>query len=294
MSKNIQTTAIHLIGPRASGKTTYLAILTYFPQRKFLNIKYPGLDVSYDQGSDAEKLVRMVEDMIKPGMNVAGTPKLKVEQLPYYYLRMNIPAMKGTPAANFEIIFRDLAGEIFENFSIAHRWSQVQPYLEDLFTATSWMVMLTDFQPDRDTRIYKPAFEKLCQEISEREEINPEIKNLRIAIVMSKCERGEIWPGRLEPDEDLFKVRLPKTYSFLNRRFPERTNRLRFFACSSFGVLNASRDNFDPRPNRRIPDVGAPSEYTARLRDAQKWQPYGLISPIYWLTTGKILNDPIL
>jgi hypothetical protein len=294
MNKNIKTTAIHLIGPRAAGKTTYLSTLTYFPQKKFLSNTYQGLNVSYDQGSDAEKLARMAEDIIKPGANLAPSARLNVEDLPYFYLRMNIPTIQGTPAANLEITFRDLAGEIFEDFSIEHKWEKVEPYLDDLFTAPSWMIMLTDWQPGRDTRLYKPAFEKLCQEISEREEINPEIKNLRIAVVMSKCERGEIWPGRLEPDEDLFKVRLPKTYDFLNRRFPEYTNRLKFFACSSFGVLNASREEFDPRPNRQIPDVGAPSEYTAILRDAHKWRPYGLISPIYWLSTGKTLNDPSL
>ena len=94
--------------------------------------------------------------------------------------------------------------------------------------------MLTDWEPGRDIHLYKPAFTKLCQEISEREQINPEIKNLRIAVVMSKCERGEIWPCRLDPDEDLFKVRLPETYSLLTRKLPRE--RLQFFACSSFGV----------------------------------------------------------
>lgn len=295
MIKNVKipkTTSIHIIGPRAAGKTTYLSTLTYFPHRKYIGNKYPGLDISYDQESDAERLARMAEDILKPGMRLAATAKLKVEDLPYYYLRISIPTIQGTPSANLEIIFRDLAGEIFEDFPLEHKWDKIQPYLDDLFTAPSWMIMLTDWQPGRDTRLYKPAFEKLCQEISEREQVNQEIKNLRIAVVMSKCERGEIWPGRLEPDEDLFKVRLPKTFDFLNRKFPAHTNRLKFFACSSFGVLNASPDGFDPRPNRHIPDFGAPSEYTAIIRDPQKWQPYGLISPIYWLSTGKTLNDP--
>ncbi|MGB3204167.1 MAG: hypothetical protein WBB28_04200 [Crinalium sp.] len=291
MSPQPKTQTIHLIGPRSSGKTTYLATLAYFPQKKRLNHKFPGFEVSYDKGSKMENLARMAADIVKKGAKLAGTPRQKVEHIPYYDFRIKIPAIKGTPTTNLEINLRDIAGEIFEDISVEHKWLKVEPYIEDLFTAQSWLIMLTDWQPYQDTRLYLPAFEKLYQEISEQEQVKPVIKKLRLAIVMSKCERGEIWTGRLEPEEDLFKVRLPKTYEFLTNKFPAHTNRLKFFACSSFGVLSEYKDDFDPRPNRYIPDDGSSAEYSAFLRSPSQWQPYGLISPIYWLTTGKTFYD---
>ncbi|BAZ28857.1 hypothetical protein NIES4074_12920 [Cylindrospermum sp. NIES-4074] len=291
MAHHPQTTEIRIIGPRSSGKTTYLATLAYFPHQKELESQLPGLTISYDRGSETGRLARMAEDIIKKGAKLAGTLKGDVDNIPYYYFRIKIPTFKGLSGTEIELTTRDFAGKIFEDLSTEHKSYEIIPFIEDLFVAQSWMVMLTDWEPGQDTRLYLPAFEKLSQEISDREQVNPEIKNLRIAVVMSKCERGEIWPGRLEPEEDLFKVRLPKTYQFLNKTFPPRTNRLRFFACSSFGVLSDRTDDFDPRPNRYIPDDGSSADHNAFLRSPNQWHPFGLISPIYWLSTGKNLHD---
>ncbi|MBD2775237.1 hypothetical protein [Iningainema tapete] len=291
MARYPATTEIRLIGARSSGKTTYLATLAHLPHQKQLESQFPGLAVTYDKNSEAGKLARMAEDIIKKGTKLAGTNRGNVNNLPYYYFRIQIPSRKGLPGTEIELTVRDFAGEIFHDIPLEHKWHEIQSYIDDLFTAQSWMVMLTDWQPSQDTRLYKPALEKLCQEISEREQVNREIKNLRIAVVMSKCERGEIWPCRLEPEEDLFKVRLPQTYRFLTKKFPPRTNRLKFFACSSFGVLSSRPNDFDPRPNRYIPDDGSPADYNAFLRSPSQWHPFGLISPIYWLSTGKTLHD---
>ncbi|MEW6498114.1 MAG: hypothetical protein AB1589_37280 [Cyanobacteriota bacterium] len=285
-----KTAEIRIIGPRDSGKTTYLATLARFPHQKYLKSDFPGLEI-IPEGRDSERLFRLAEDLLKRGDKLAGTLKGDEANLSFYYFRIKIPSLKGLPGTEIELNARDFPGEIFHDIAREHRWNEIEPYINDLFNASSWMVMLTDWQPGQDTRLYRPAFEKLCQEISEREQINPEIKNLRIAVVMAKCERGEIWPGRLDPEQDLFKVRLPETYQLLTRRFPPRTQRLKFFACSSFGVLSDRRDDFDPRPNRYIPDDGSSADNSAFLRNSSQWQPYGLLSPIYWLSTGKTLHD---
>jgi Double-GTPase 2 len=282
-----KSTSINLIGPRASGKTTYLATLAYFPQRKIFQTKFSDYSVSYLSDSVTEKLAHQAEDIIKKGAKLTGTRRGSLNYLPNYYFRIKMPGQ----TQETEVNFRDIAGEIFEDIPQEHNWEELSSYLDYLFTTLSWMVMVTDWQPGEDKRLYKPAFEKLFQQIFERERINSWIKKLRIAVVMSKCERGEIWSGRLEPEEDLFKVRLPETYDFLRKQFSPRTNRLKFFACSSFGVMNNHHDQFDPRPNRYIPDDGSSAEYNAFLREPEQWQPFGLIAPIHWLTTGKTLND---
>ncbi|RUT00753.1 hypothetical protein DSM106972_071620 [Dulcicalothrix desertica PCC 7102] len=275
-----KTTSISLIGPRASGKTTYLATLANFPHCTHLKTQYPHLKINYPTNSPTEKLSHQAEDILKKGAKLAATRRGDINNQPTYHYRITIS--KKHP--NLEIIFQDIAGEIFEQIPL-----DIETPLNQLFKTLSWMIMITDWQTKQDRILYKPVFEKLYQLINEQQQINPTLKKLRIAVVMSKCERGEIWAGRLEPDEDLFKVRLPETHDYLTTKFP--TNKLKFFACSSFGVLSTSPNNFDPRPNRYIPDDGSESEYSAFLREPEQWQPFGLISPIYWLTTGKTLND---
>jgi hypothetical protein len=82
-------------------------------------------------------------------------------------------------------------------------------------------------------------------------------------------------------------MRLPETHKVLTQKIPR--HRLKFFACSSFGIMSDRREDFDPRPNRYVPDDGSPAEYSASIRDPDKWQPFGIISPIYWLATGNTL-----
>ena len=108
---------------------------------------------------------------------------------------------------------------------------------------------------------------------------------------MSKCERGEIWTGRFQPDEDLFELRLPETYEFLKNNFTSPKKRLKFFACSSFGVLGDSQYDFDPRPNRNFGDYEADADIEGFIKNPDSWNPFGLISPLYWLSTGKELYD---
>ncbi len=103
--------------------------------------------------------------------------------------------------------------------------------------------------------------------------------DLRIAVAMSKCERGELWPGRLDPEIDLFDVHLPKTKATLCRKIPPKN--LQFYAISTFGVLRRN----DPRPNR-VDELGREG-YLSVLREPSHWRPYGMISPLYWLSKGK-------
>jgi hypothetical protein len=285
-----QSTEFRIIGPRDAGKTTYLATLACFPHQKYIAQELPGLKVIPD-GRESEQLMRMAKDIIMTGGRLAPTLRGSEEARPFFRFRIRIPSVRGQSAREIELSTRDFPGEIFEEIAQEHKWLEIEPYVDDLFTAPGWMVMLTDWQPGQDASVYRPAFERLCQEISAREQINPEIRNLRLAIVMAKCERGELWPGRLEPEDDLFKVRLPETHQLLTEQFQKRSNRLAFFACSAFGVLSDRREDFDPRPNRFIPDDGSSAESCAFLREKTQWHPYGLLTPLYWLSTGNFLHD---
>ncbi|MGK7876137.1 MAG: hypothetical protein AB4426_23420 [Xenococcaceae cyanobacterium] len=280
-----KTIDIRILGPRTSGKTTYLATLARLPNWQRLEVEFPQLTIEA-KNENAEKLEKMARDILEQGSSFTSTSR-KDGKEPDYYFQIAISAVKRLPRVLIELNVKDFGGEIFEDLS------RLEQYLnEHMFAAQGWMIMLTDWEEERDADLYLPAFKKICKAISEKESQNPEIKNLRLAVVMTKCERGEIWPGRLYPDEDLFAVRLPETYHHLTKKFPPKTNRLKFFACSSFGVLSDRTENFDPRPNRYVSDDGSSPDKTAYLRNSGKWNPFGLIAPLYWLSTGKTLHDP--
>jgi hypothetical protein len=266
-------TEIAIIGPTSSGKTTYLAALAHLSEANI----FPGLDIRLLGDENSQTLLNSAFNLIEL-KDIVGQTELGNE--PAYGFTIIIPAGKYgvKKPQKIKLSFVDYAGEVFEK--IYRRPDEVNSYINQLMKVEAWMVMLTDFQPGNADREYKRIMESLWEKINSTK--------IRIAVVMSKCERGEIWPGRLDPDHDLFKVRLPKTYKYLtNPKNKISRERLRFFACSSFGV----RGFQDPRPNRETFYKDLPSEFAAVIRDDCPWKPYGLISPLYWLSKGKILSD---
>ena len=266
-------TDIAIIGPPAAGKTTYLAALAHLSENNI----FPGLDISLYGDENSHTLKNMADNLVKL-KDIVGQTEPGNE--PTYAFTIKLPAGKYgvKQAQEIKLSFVDYAGENFNK--IARRSDEVQSYINQLMKVQAWMVMLTDFQPGKADNEYQMILAALWQKIQSQK--------IRIAVVMSKCERGEIWPGRLDPDEDLFKVRLPQTYNYLTN--PENkisSERLKFFACSSFGV----RASQDPRPNRESFDKNFPSEFSAVIRGDCDWKPYGLIAPLYWLSTRKVLSE---
>jgi hypothetical protein len=276
------TKEIRIIGPRASGKTTYLAALLRIPDE--LKKQFKGLQVT-PLTECGESLVNLSKNIIERGANLAATD---IGNEPEFHFSIIIPESKRRGTTSLELVAKDYAGEVFEMAAQSRYSSELEPYFNDWFNAGGLMIMMTDWQSEDDERIYAPAILKILSELLDRIKIKPMLKSFRIAIVMTKCERGEIWPCRIDPEEDLFRVRLPKTYAVL-KKLPKTS--YHFFACSTFGVMGDRPGDRDPRPNRYIPSYGSSPEYNAYLRDKDAWKPYGLISPIYWLTTGKVFYD---
>ncbi|MEA5578253.1 hypothetical protein [Anabaena sp. UHCC 0451] len=274
---------IRIIGSRKSGKTTYLASLLRLPDE--LKRQFPGLKIT-PTSDDAEELIAAAQNILEKGAVFPGTD---IGDEPYFSFQIEIPSSRNSPGITLNLNVKDYAGETFECAATPHQSSDFEEYLEDWLSAQSWMIMLTDWEATNDKKIYAPALNKLLTELSEQAGVNETFKKLRVAVVISKCERGELWPCRLDAEEDLFKVRLKETYKVLKEKLPP--SRLRFFACSSFGVMADSYGQHDPRPNRYIPDDGSSAEFIAHLRDVDAWKPFGLISPLYWLSTGRVFHD---
>lgn len=261
---------IVIVGPRSSGKTTYLAALSYLPkliQEKSKKNRFTVEAVN----DDAIKLQTKAENLIRSGISLSPTNVPTAFQLPSYSFQIEIKQ------ESLNLVVKDYAGEIFDSLDSSMMQKEHEEYWEECFRKDQQgcLLLLVNWQKSND-REYSQKIKYLIKLLDYHQRND----NFRIAVVMSKCERGELWSGRIEPEIDIFKAHLPETKSILEKSI--NPNNFKFYALSSFGVLDRHRD---PRPNR-IDDQGTDDEFSI-LREPDAWEPYNLIAPLYWLSTGK-------
>lgn len=263
---------IRVIGPRASGKTTYLAALAYWPEGRGKENKSSYFKIQ-PIGDDTKNLVSKAENIICQGDRLEATPvKGGIDEMPLYSFAIEVN-LRFQPRKTIALTVRDYPGEIFDDLLESNAIHQ--PFIDECLMpdVDGCLILLSEWQRGQD-KIYRRVFEQFINLM----EIQGRSNNLRLAIAMSKCERGELWPGRIEPDLDIFAQHFPETKQLLKNSLPAQN--LEFFALSTFGVLRRT----DPRPNR-VNDAN--NIIKSALRKPDNWQPYGMIAPIYWLSTGK-------
>jgi hypothetical protein len=263
---------IRVIGPRTSGKTTYLAALAYWPDGRGKINKNSYFKIQ-PIGDDTKKLVDNAENIISQGAALeATTVKGGIDEMPIYSFFIEV-SLRFQSKKTINLTVRDYPGEIFDD--LLESTAVHQPFIDECLMADveGCLILISEWQKGQD-KFYRRVFEQFINLM----EIQGRSDNLRLAIVMSKCERGELWPGRIEPDTDLFEQHFPETKQLLQSKISAKN--LEFFALSTFGVLRRN----DPRPNR-VNDEN--NIRKAALRKPDNWQPYGMIAPIYWLSTGK-------
>ncbi|NER04420.1 MAG: hypothetical protein F6K17_18305 [Okeania sp. SIO3C4] len=299
---------IYIIGPRASGKTTFLgALLSITKHSQNINHKKVNVDTK-GETSELENQVRNSWETKKPLL-----PTMFDDGLQNYEFSITINRQYKSTEIEFKA--KDYAGEFFQELLRTDLSRQIKPYLLDCLTdANGWIVLLPDFclrdELNEFTIVenidgfYRSVFHKLLSEFpkddkvflpDELTKIKDNLRKMRIAFVMSKCERGELWTRRWEPERDLFQVHLNNTREFLRNNLSLRKNQISFFALSSFGVFS----NSDTRPNRlnirsNLPDGTIRSNLSdgAMIDQTGEWRPFGLLSPLYWIATGKRWRDP--
>ncbi|MFM7904935.1 MAG: hypothetical protein ACKPA9_07155 [Microcystis sp.] len=264
---------IVVIGPTAAGKTTYLAALSYFKEHKqgkklfTVNPQNPATRILAEK---AENILKQAADLDR---TVIGQEIESVDELPFYSFGITAKPYWYSSTETFQLTARDYPGEVFEAIASPSARKPIhEDFINECFTdVIGCLIMLTGWEPGTDN-FYNRIMKQFLKLMDER----GRSQNLKLAIVMSKCERGEIWPGRLDPEIDLFAVHLRETTKTLRAKVIPQN--LRFFALSTFGVLG--RDN--PRPNREDRMKG--EEPASVIRQPNSWQPYNLIEPLYWLS----------
>lgn len=297
---------IYIIGPRASGKSTFLgALLSISDHSKNPNHKRVNVNAISD---DSDKLRGDIIDgwSVKKPLEPTNMGSSRNAD---YEFSIKITTQLSSDV-NIRLNTKDYGGEFFQDVLLESsllKSHYILPYLKEcLMEATAWVVLLPDFclkdQTNQKQEVvknvdsfYRSVFRKLLSELPEktslfsqddRKKIQQNLRKLRIAIVMSKCERGELWTRRKEPERDLFKVHLKETWEFLRSTQQFSRNKLDFFALSSFGVLSPK----DPRPNRI--NLGYQLQDGAMIDNLDEWRPYGLVNPLYWVSKQKRWKDP--
>lgn len=269
---------IRVIGPRSSGKTTYLAALAYQPERarwKKKNWKIQAIN------EDTRKLADKAENIIMEGASLepTSTHVRTIYELPVY--SFNIEIKKGfSSKEKINLAVRDYPGEIFDELELGTSNPLHKEFINECLIkdVVGCLILLTDWTKGTDR-----TYSRVLKRFTELMDFHGRANDLRLAVAMSKCERGELWSGRLDPEIDLFDVHLPQTKEILKAKIPAQN--LCFYAISTFGVLRRN----DPRPNR-VDEWGTDGRNSV-LREANRWQPYGMISPLYWLSTGKRMRN---
>jgi len=291
---------IYIIGPRASGKTTFLAALLSITDHS--TNKSHGKNVTVDPKGLSSQLESKVRDSWETKRPLGPTTFDGGLQNYEFSITIN-PGYKPT---EIELKAKDYAGEFFQELLRTDLSTTVKPYILDcLINANGWIVLLPDFclqdEGNEFTLVenidsfYRSVFHKLLSEFPKNDylfssdeltKIQNNLRKMRIAFIMSKCERGELWTRRWEPERDLFQVHLSKTRDFLRNNLSLDKNQISFFALSSFGVFSKS----DPRPNRL--NLGKDLQDGASMANKDEWKPFGLVNPLYWIATGKRWRDP--
>ena len=267
---------IRVIGPRNAGKTTYLAGLAYWHQNRNVNKGKKTLEIR-PINDETEELATKAENIILEAADLEPTRMFTrtIDDLPSYSFQIEVKQSFKSPQT-INLAARDYPGEVFEQLETGIQDPLHKEFMEECLTkdVEGCLILLSDWGVRTD-RFYKRVFSQFLEVLDRYDRTT----DLRLAIAISKCERGEIWPGRLDPELDIFEAHLPTTTDLLKSKVAGEN--LQFFAMSTFGVLHRT----DPRPNR-VEMLGADGS-RAVLREPSKWKPYGIVDPLYWLSTGR-------
>lgn len=269
---------ISIIGSRSTGKTTYLAGLLANPRGSRRKKNYTVTAM----GQDSKQLKSYANEIIKPQMQLEGT---KVEETNAKDYSLTIQDLKQgfRKLETLQLQVKDFSGEVFDGLGgLNPIESKHEDYLRDYCFMKDYegcLLLVSEWGALKDM-----FYQKMVQEFVQRLDKYRPNQDFRVAVAMSKCERGELWAGRLEPEIDIFETYLPETRDFLRDTIPKKN--LNFYAISTFGVLGRN----DPRPNRTNM-LG--KQVQSVLRESASWQPYNLVAPLYWLSTGKWMDADV-
>lgn len=271
-----ENATLRVIGDRTAGKTTYMAALAYWPNA---NPNSPVQEV-VPVGENGQELIQQARNILEEGLNLEPTPlDTSVDNIKDYTISINLKNDYSwlEKRVKLTINCKDYSGEFFKDLLYKTGDPSLNDYIDDCLIASGLLFLIDGTSYKKDSE-YAIGIEKFLFSL-DKSLLTPTQK--RIAVVMTKCEQPELWVNRHKP------------YYIIDSRFPQLKQKLAnwskntggkvdYFITSAFGVLG----NQYPEPNA-IKTERLKEGTKAVLKDPKRWRPFGLVSPIYWLCTGK-------
>lgn len=279
-SQSSKVANLRLVGARGSGKTAYIASLAYLTQGPNRNLKSPIESiVSVGIDDDNQDLLNKAQNILEQGLQLEQTKKLYLSEVRNYSLQIALkdPSFFGSQSIDLLINCKDYSGEVFTDLINNQSDSLLDKYIDDC-KAASGILLLIDGTSHLQDGFYAQGLKNFFIAL-DRAAQEYELK--QIACTLSKCELPELWVNRHDP-----KGILTRRFPLMKRQlevWADKPNRfVDYFATSAFGVIGKEY----PKANTKIVETtdGGTSCIIAK---SEKWRPFGLVSSIYWLSTGK-------
>ena len=274
---------IRVIGDKASGKTTYMAALAYWPNA---NPASPVQSITFYGDREAgTELIAKAQNILEQGLELEKTDlNADVAAVKDYGLSIVLKEQFSLKNVYFRprmvklnINCKDYAGEFFSDLIYKIGDPKLDDYLDDCKIVIG-ILFLVDGTSHRKDAEYARGLDKFFQEL---DQVDLDRTKRRLAFTLSKCEQSQLWVSRHQPRE-LTKRRFPLVQKKLATWQDMSGGEVDYFTTSAFGTLG---HNY-PEPNS-IQLTRNRSGTTSVIRDAKRWRPFGLVSPLYWICTGQ-------
>lgn len=267
---------IRVLGDRASGKTTYIAALARWPNATTDSFVESVTAIT----DETDELIQKARDILEQGLQFEPTRLTDVYDIQEFSLRILLKSefMWTSPRGaqrEINLYSKDFPGEFLDEL-VKGTSPQVEDYIEDCAQGSSIMFLVDGNAYKRD-RVCAQAITRVLRTLDQY----PQDEVRRFAFAINKCEQPEFWVNRQKP-EVILRNRFPQTLAALNQWRANKGGEVELFTLSAFGMTGSAA----PRPNFKKVESGAGGT-RAILRDPRFWKPFGLVSPIYWLATGK-------
>ncbi|MEB3342028.1 hypothetical protein [Okeania sp.] len=273
---------LRVIGDRAAGKTTYLAALARCSNADI----YSKVESVTPGNQDGKYLIKQAKNLIEKGLQIEPTRLANdVLEIRDYSLRIVLKNSDklnlSNTVFNLDISCKDYSGEFFSDILQEKDSQLLQDYLNDCFPATGIMLMIDGTTHRKDLE-YSQGVDKLLVALAGDNILG---QKRRIALVLTKCELADLWVNRHRP-KFLTEARFPTILKRLESWQDLGMGNVEYFTTSAFGVTG--KKYFKPNSQQIYRGRGGVASV---LEDVKRWRPFGLVSPIYWICTGKKLMD---
>ncbi|PPJ65035.1 serine/threonine protein kinase [Cuspidothrix issatschenkoi] len=264
---------ISIIGPRPSGKITYLATLAYLNNLLKTNSSYSIECLNDDAGclADDAKYILAQGEMLSPmGTHI-------VERYFCFKIKLNNDLSKfNQNQVEISCGLNMYPGEFLTGLSLPEhiKSNQYNDWLNsriEQLTETKYLALIIDATAINDIEIAQ-SLTVLERELNLR--INQDDKRqYRIAVMFSHFDLPQVYPYKNHLNQ-FVNLKFPHTKLALQIWNNNWNCAVAYFAYSAFGMIGNSSE------------ANCKGKY-AGIKNGKIWKPFGLIAPIYWLLTGK-------